>query len=343
MKMLSKLTFVLLLGSLLALWSCTKEHARTDISLEMTDQDPVEAIVDQDLLTAGGTVVNIEDEPGSAHGRTSAVAYVDQVDVQKPVLVESDPTLKPGGAPGAIASTESEISGIEEPVMVAPTGSSALADVSVKPLGPMGETEQERLKREAGSPAQPLGGDSIAVRPSGNNAIPAVERTSGLPITYPSHVVQRGDTLWSIGNKYGCTISELAAANGLSRHSVLQIGQTLVVPVAKKAEQPATTPAVEGSATPSPAGTTPEAATGSVVSAEAAGGATAPPVGGDTPAAPATGAPATVETEQYSVQQGDSYWKIARKFGSTVDELMKLNDTTSDKLKIGQKILVPKK
>jgi len=339
MKMLSKLTPVLLLGSLLALWSCTKEHARTDISLEMTDQDPVEAIVDQDLLTAGGTVVNIEDEPGSSHGRSNAVAYVDQIDVQKPVLVESDRTLKPG-ATGATASTETEISGIEEPVMVAPTGTTALAESTHTRLGPVGETEQERLQREAGTPAQPPGGELI-VKPSGRNAIPAVERASGMPLTYPSHVVQRGDTLWSIGNKYGCTISELVAANGLSRRSVLQIGQTLVVPVAKTGQPPATTPPAEGSATPAPgpAGITPEpgAATGAVASAEAGGGATAPPVNGTTTAAPA------VETEQYAIQQGDSYWKIARKFGTTVDELMKLNDTTSDKLKIGQKILVPKK
>ena len=57
---------------------------------------------------------------------------------------------------------------------------------------------------------------------------------------------------------------------------------------------------------------------------------------------PAVEAP-QVETEIYTVKKGDSYWKLARKYGITTKELMALNNTSSSLIKIGQKILVPKK
>ncbi len=49
------------------------------------------------------------------------------------------------------------------------------------------------------------------------------------------------------------------------------------------------------------------------------------------------------ETEYYTVKKGDSYWKIARKYGVSSSELMSLNNTTSTLIKPGQKIIVPKK
>ena len=52
-------------------------------------------------------------------------------------------------------------------------------------------------------------------------------------------------------------------------------------------------------------------------------------------------APAATGTQNYTVQAGDSYWKLARRFNSSVEELMSLNGTSSDKLRIGQVIVVP--
>ena len=48
-------------------------------------------------------------------------------------------------------------------------------------------------------------------------------------------------------------------------------------------------------------------------------------------------------TEIYTVKSGDSYWKIARKYGMTSTELMSLNNTSSALIRVGQKILVPRK
>ncbi len=56
-----------------------------------------------------------------------------------------------------------------------------------------------------------------------------------------------------------------------------------------------------------------------------------------------SGQAGTLQTEYYTVKKGDSYWKIARKFGSSSPELMRLNNTSSTLIKPGQKILVPKK
>ena len=52
-------------------------------------------------------------------------------------------------------------------------------------------------------------------------------------------------------------------------------------------------------------------------------------------------APAAAGTQKYTVQAGDSYWKLAKRFNSSVEELMSLNGTSSDKLRIGQTIVVP--
>lgn len=45
-----------------------------------------------------------------------------------------------------------------------------------------------------------------------------------------TYTVRRGDTLTKIAKKYGITVSELAAANRISRNSVLKVGQKLKIP-----------------------------------------------------------------------------------------------------------------
>lgn len=45
-----------------------------------------------------------------------------------------------------------------------------------------------------------------------------------------THVVERGDSLWTIARKNGLSSGELAAANNISTNATLQIGQKLLVP-----------------------------------------------------------------------------------------------------------------
>lgn len=52
----------------------------------------------------------------------------------------------------------------------------------------------------------------------------------------------------------------------------------------------------------------------------------------------------SVEKENvYTVKSGDSLWSIAKKFNTTVDDLKKANNLTSNSLSIGQKLVIPGK
>ena len=44
------------------------------------------------------------------------------------------------------------------------------------------------------------------------------------------HVVQRGDTLWRISQRYGATTSQIVLANQLEDPNILIVGQSLIVP-----------------------------------------------------------------------------------------------------------------
>lgn len=49
----------------------------------------------------------------------------------------------------------------------------------------------------------------------------------------------------------------------------------------------------------------------------------------------------STSTNIYTVKAGDTLWNIARRFNTTVESLMDLNNLTSDLIMIGQKIMVP--
>lgn len=96
-----------------------------------------------------------------------------------------------------------------------------------------------------------------------------------------SYTVQSGDSLYKIARKFNTTVTELKRLNNLTSDT-LTIGQVLIVP---------------------------STSSGS--------------------------------TNTYTVQSGDSLWSIARKFNTTVDELKRLNNLTSNNLQIGQVLKVP--
>ena len=96
-----------------------------------------------------------------------------------------------------------------------------------------------------------------------------------------SYTVQSGDSLYKIAQRFNTTVAELKRLNNLTSDT-LTIGQVLIVP---------------------------STSSGS--------------------------------TNTYTVQSGDSLWSIARKFNTTVDELKRLNNLTSNNLQIGQVLKVP--
>lgn len=99
-------------------------------------------------------------------------------------------------------------------------------------------------------------------------------------------IVQKGDSLWGIANKYGLTVDELKELNNLTSNT-LQIGQTLKVTLGEEK--------------------IPE------------------------------------DFLLYTVKSGDSLWKIAQEYDTTVDTLMSVNNLASSNLSINQQLLIPKK
>ncbi|HVU05794.1 MAG TPA: LysM peptidoglycan-binding domain-containing protein [Polyangiaceae bacterium] len=58
----------------------------------------------------------------------------------------------------------------------------------------------------------------------------AAEEKDDEPSTPSEHVVQHGDTLGGIAHRYGVTLKQLSAANGIGKHSPIRVGERLVIP-----------------------------------------------------------------------------------------------------------------
>ena len=148
----------------------------------------------------------------------------------------------------------------------------------------------------------PGSGSSSNATASSNSSSTSTSTTTAAPAAGGSYTVQAGDSYWRIANKYGISISELQRLNGTSNY-FLYPGQSIKVPGSGSAN-----------ATPAPAATT-----ASTTSAPA------PSTGGG----------------NYTVQAGDSYWRIANKYGISISELQRLNGTSNYFLYPGQSIKVP--
>ena len=139
-----------------------------------------------------------------------------------------------------------------------------------------------------------------------------------------TYTVKPGDSFSKIGWKYGVSAAELAAFNKLGEKKAIKIGQILRIPPGGKLTHKPM-PKAKHVAAAHPKGE------GKHVAKTAEGKAEG--------AAPAVAA----GDGKYSVKSGDSLDRIAKKHHVKVADLRAANDLKSDKLQIGQTLVIPGK
>ncbi len=118
-------------------------------------------------------------------------------------------------------------------------------------------------------------------------------------------MIKKGDSLSKIAAKYDLSTRELAALNGIDDPNKIRVGQKLVIPGASGDTTPAPKPADKPKAKPKAAAVKP--ASGDV----------------------------------YVVKSGDCLSKIAVAHGCKTKDLKAANKLTSDKIFVGQKLVIP--
>jgi membrane-bound lytic murein transglycosylase D len=131
---------------------------------------------------------------------------------------------------------------------------------------------------------------------------------------WAQHTVRKGETLGKIAKRYGVSAGEIASVNKLSSKHRLTIGQALVIPipsaaVTRRADKPTET-VYEAPAPRETADAAPPAENGG---------------------------------QKYTVQAGDTFWDLAKKFGLTTSTIRQANRMEAhDRLQIGQTLIIPK-
>ena len=170
--------------------------------------------------------------------------------------------------------------------------------------------------------------------------IAAVANYIGVPYKAPNglitntYVVQKGDSLYSIANKLGTTVSELKKENNLTTNT-LQIGEVLRIPTKEIYEGEENVYIVQkGDTLYSVA----MANNTTVDELKKANNLTSNILStGQLLKIPS----ALLPESTYIVKKGDSLYSIANKYNTTIDELKRINNLTSNILSIGQVLKLP--
>ncbi|MDH4168102.1 MAG: LysM peptidoglycan-binding domain-containing protein [Acidimicrobiia bacterium] len=221
-------------------------------------------------------------------------------------------------AEGTTVGALARANGIQNPDLIL-IGQELHLNASAEDSAPTADSAPPpRPDRPAPSPAAPAGDN----RPDSDPPKPADRPQGGATDAHEpdapespgalggSYTVTAGDTLWSIAQATGTTVSVLKAVNGLHGNAV-QPGQKIELP--SNGPTP-TAPASNGPAAPAPV--TPTYAPNS------------------------SSGPAIISI--YKVQRGDTATSIAARFVISIDEILRANQLTSEgQIRVDQYLRIP--
>jgi len=142
------------------------------------------------------------------------------------------------------------------------------------------------------------------------------------------HIVQQGETLWSISQKYGIKLSSLKAKNRIRNDKSLQVGMVLNLQAhRKRGEEVKVIPVKQQIQTAETSQTQP--------SSRPVMSALSEPVEEISP---------TQQTNstriEHTVSQGENLFRISQKYGVNVEEIKKWNNLSNDTIQLGQKLII---
>ena len=174
--------------------------------------------------------------------------------------------------------------------------------------------------------------------------VKAIAEYIGVPYTFTGtmqntdyYIVQKGDSLWSIANKYGITVQELKKINNLSSN-MISVGQKLLVVdnesnftnyyIVKKGDTLYSIANKYGLSVEELKKMNNLSTNNLSINQKLYVS------GWDSNTS-------DNNANVYIVQKGDSLWSIANKNNTTVDKLKDINNLNSNLLSVGQKLLIP--
>ena len=166
-----------------------------------------------------------------------------------------------------------------------------------------------------------------------------VLKIPGTSITQPNtHTVSKGESLYSIANKYGTTVSELKSLNNLTTNN-LSIGQMLLLPGTTEENTINTYTVKSGDTLYSIASkynlTVNELKELNNLSSNTLS------IGQTLKVRETTSDIVSEDYDYYTVKAGDTLYFLANKYNTSIDEIKSLNNLTNNTLSVGQLLKIP--
>lgn len=185
-----------------------------------------------------------------------------------------------------------------------------------------GTTARTRTPSAASTPSMPpTTKEAVSYPAPAEKPLMAKPEPAKLPKTTETteYMVRSGDSVAGIAKQYGIAQSEIIELNKISDPNKLRVGQKLLLPGQLTIKAAPVKPASKVKAVEPAKSATPASWQASFET--------------EAPIVPATG-------NEHVVQKGDSLSKVAKKYGTTVSALREVNKLSSDKLLVGQKLLI---